>query len=339
MKSEENVNMRNKTNNNIKFLVTEFIEAVLKEEGDNALYNTFIQPFVDVGTTTAYGIEKLSSQVQTVFQGFLYGLPTLIMPFLEFDYEKFREEEKETIEAIKKKYEKTLQTNFEAITSNDAFGVAFLLSPYNVLAAQLAVKAPERALQVLDILTGGSDILAGLRKSLAGVASIGFHDPGHHPAGAWSGGGGGYGGDFDGGMYEAAGAPREASRQMQQALKDKKLYQAVQKSPIATQMRRDGVKVVVDHIKKFMSITDYDQLRKMAQGDVGFNQIGQKLGQLNQSGQIPAKDNAVVTAALVPQVKKAYKDFWISHLQKLSDQYPEARAELAAGIREVQTLS
>ena len=105
-------------------LLQEFIETILEAEGGNDLYNTFIQPFVDVGITAAYGLEKLSAQVLTVVKGFFLGLPTLFVPFLEYDYEAFREEEAEKVENVKKKYEKTLQANLDAIVSNDAFGLA-----------------------------------------------------------------------------------------------------------------------------------------------------------------------------------------------------------------------
>jgi hypothetical protein len=330
----ESADMKSNENNSHQ-LLREFIEAVLEEEGQNDLYNTFIQPFVDVGVTAAAGVEKLSAQVQTIVKGFLLGLPTLFVPFLEYDYEAFREEEKAKVEAIKKKYEKTLQANLDAITSNDAFGVAFLLAPSTILAGQLAVKAPEAALKAIDTLTAGllgkDGILGGIRNALSGPANVGFHDPGGHPSGAWSGSGGGYG---DVGDIHEAKDPKD----VQKLLKDKKVQAAIQKSPIAKQMRQDGVKIIVDHIKRFMALQDYDQMRKMAKGDVGFSQIGQKLAQMNQSGQLPPQDNPVVTGAMVPELKKAYKDFWIKQLQQLATQYPEANNELLDGIKQIQAL-
>jgi hypothetical protein len=106
-------------------MLREFIDAMINEEGgENPLWNTFIQPFVDVGTTAAYGIERLSAQVQTVTMGLIFGIPTLFVPFLEYDYESFREEEWERVEEIKKKYEKVFNANLSALQSNDAFGVS-----------------------------------------------------------------------------------------------------------------------------------------------------------------------------------------------------------------------
>jgi hypothetical protein len=152
-------------------LLQEFIETILEAEGGNDLYNTFIQPFVDVGITAAYGLEKLSAQVLTVVKGFFLGLPTLFVPFLEYDYEAFREEEAEKVENVKKKYEKTLQANLDAIVSNDAFGLAFLLAPATVMGAQLAVKAPMTALKVFDVLTGGLGLFKGIQQTIGGAAS------------------------------------------------------------------------------------------------------------------------------------------------------------------------
>lgn len=341
-----------KTNLFNEVALQRFIDSVINEEvlgeeeggSTNPMYNTFIKPFVDVGTTAAYGIERLSAQVQTVVQGFLYGLPTLFVPFLEYDYEAFRKEEWEEVEAIKKKYEKTLQSNLDAISSNDAFGVAFLLAPARVLAAQLAVKAPLSAIKVLDIFTGGHGIFGGIANFLKGPASLGFHDPGGHASGAWSGGGGG---SYDSGYAADDGISEAANQKVDQAtsakalkiLKNSKVQSLIQKSPVAKQMRKDGVKVIVDHVKGFMALNDYNQMRKRAPGDVGFAQIGQKLSQLNQAGQIPAQDNPTVTAAMVPKLKAAYKEFWIKQLQQLTKDYPEANDEILQGIKEIQALS
>jgi hypothetical protein len=313
----------------------EFIELVLMEDGENPLYNTFIQPFVDVGTTTAYGIEKMSAELQTVLMGFLFGLPTLFVPFLEYDYESFREEERERLEKIKKKYEKVFQANIDALRSNDAFGVAFLLAPQRVLAFQLAMKAPHYAIKAIDVLTGAiSPPLARLTQALAEPASIGFHDPGGHSQGAWGGGGGG-GGDFDG-MYEAKNA--NISHQLITWLKSKEADKAFQQSKIATQMKKDGVDLIVQHVARFMQQNTYDGMRKFAKTDAGFSQIGQKLRQLNQSNQLPAENNHIVANAMIPKLKEEYKKFWIKQLQQLIRQYPEANEQLVAGIKQIQIM-
>lgn len=314
--------------------VRELVEALLEAEGENDLYNTFIQPFVDVGITAAYGIEKLSAQVQTVVKGFLYGLPTLFVPFLEFDYESFREDEKKKVDDLKKKYSKTLQANLDAITSNDAFGLAFLLAPSTILAAQLAAKIPAAALKVLGIFLGDSGIFGDIQKALSGVANVGFHDPGGHSAGAWATQGGGY---ADDGWVTEAKKPGNGV-EIQKILQDKKVQAAFQKSPLAQQMRQDGVNVIVDRVKRFMSAQSYDDMRKFAKNDQGFAQIGQALKQLNQSGQIPQQDNPVVAQAMVPKLKETYRDFWVKKMQELASQYPEAQSELQAGIKTLLSL-
>lgn len=317
-----------------RILLEQLIDSLLEAEG-NDLYNTFIQPFVDVGVTAAYGLEKLSAQVQTIVKGFFLGLPTLFVPFLEYDYETFREEENDKVEAIKKKYEKTLQANLDAITSNDAFGLAFLLAPSTVLAGQLAVKAPAVALKVLDVLTGGAGLLKGLQQALSG-AKVGIHDPGGHDAGAWAGGGAGGTDITDSGMYEAAN--KNSTKQIQNALKDKKVQTAIQNSPVAKQMRQDGVAILVNHVQNFLALNDYAKMREKAKNDAGFAQIGQQLSQLNQSGQVPKENNPIVAQAMVPQLKKIYKDFWVQKLQELMKKYPEASLELQNGMKQIQSI-
>lgn len=312
--------------------IRKLVEAILENEND--LYNTFIQPFVDVGITAAYGLEKLSAQVQTVVKGFLYGLPTLFVPFLEYDYEAFREDEKQKVEAIKKKYSKTLQANLDAITSNDAFGLAFLLAPSTVLAAQLVAKVPAAAANILGLFLGDSEFFGKIQKALSTASNVGFHDPGGHQAGAWATQGGGYA--DDGWVTEAKTANNSA--QLQKILKDKKVQDAFQKSPLARQMRLDGVSVIVDRVKRFLTAQSYDELRKLAKNDQGFAQIGQALKQLNQSGQVPAQDNSTVAQAMVPKLKEIYKDFWLKKMQELTSQYPEAQEELKAGMETIKSI-
>ncbi len=312
--------------------IRKLVEAILENEND--LYNTFIQPFVDVGITAAYGLEKLSAQVLTVVKGFLYGLPTLFVPFLEYDYEAFREDERQKVDAIKKKYSKTLQANLDAITSNDAFGLAFLLAPSTVLAAQLAAKVPNAALGILGLFLGDSEIFGGIKKALSTAASIGVHDPGGHQAGAWATQGGGYA--DDGWVTEAKKDPSPA--RLQKILKDKRVQAAFQKSPLAQQMRTDGVGVIVDHVKRFLSAQSYDELRKLAKNDQGFVQIAQAMKQLNQSGQLPTQNNPIVAQAMVPKLKEVYKDFWLKKLQELITQYPEAQSELRAGMATISSI-
>lgn len=337
-------------NRKIKTL-KEYFEVLLleQEKGTNDLYQTFIQPFADVVQTAAYGIETLSAKVQTVIKSFLLGLPTLFIPFLEYDYETFREQERQKIEDIRKKYEKTLQWNIEAIVSNDPFGLAFILAPGAVLGAQLAVRAPERALRLLNVLTGNSEFLTRAQKRLSGAARVGFRDPGGHHAGNWAGG---YGaGGYDkvdtdyGEFYEEHLFLKEQEENskpspefVQALLKSKEVQKMLMASPIVKSMKRDAVKVIVDHVKRFLTLNDYNEMRKLASGDQGFAGIGQELKKLNQSGQVPQEENTKVTQVLVPELKKIYKNFWIEKLRMLAASYPEAKREIEAGISEIDKM-
>jgi hypothetical protein len=175
----------------------------------------------------------------------------------------------------------------------------------------------------------------GIQQTIGGAASVGFHDPGGHQSGAWANMGSG-----DTAVYEAKQQPdqKALSQELQKALKDKKVLSALQKSPIARQMRQDAVNIIIGHIQKFMGLQDYNQMRQIAKNDAGFAQIGQELAKLNQSGQVPTQDNPTVTQAMVPELKEAYKSFWIKQLQQLIQKYPEANTELNQGIKQIQSL-
>jgi hypothetical protein len=86
-------------------------------------------------------------------------------------------------------------------------------------------------------------------------------------------------GSGDTAVYEAKQQPdqKALSQELQKALKDKKVLSALQKSPIARQMRQDAVNIIIGHIQKFMGLQDYNQMRQIAKNDAGFAQIGQEL--------------------------------------------------------------
>ena len=80
------------------------LEVYIKHIIDESLKSTFIDPFTDIVKTAAYGIEDVSARTQTLFKTIVKGLPTLFVPFLDYDYKSFREEEKANLEKIKSKY-------------------------------------------------------------------------------------------------------------------------------------------------------------------------------------------------------------------------------------------
>lgn len=345
-----------------KKTLKEFLSKIIKEEIDtgpmggvgntnsNSLYNTFIQPFVDVGVTAAYGIEKLSAQAQTVLKGLIGGLGALIIPFYEFDFETFREQERSEIEKIKNKYSKTLKANIDAITTNDAFGMAFLLAPGAMLANQLVFKAPTYVLKLLGVMVGNnSEWVNKVNSKINSAPNIGFHDPGGHHAGAWNSGMDG-GSSMDSyGFYEALNGTSEnakvllekndeVSKELKGILSSKEFLNDLSKSPIIQGMKKDAVSVIVNHVKEVLAVNSYEELRKKSVNDAGFAQISAELMKLNQSGQFPKENNPVAANVLLGEIKKGFKNFWIKKINQMISQYPESSKELMAAIKEINAI-
>lgn len=285
--------------------------------GTNQLYQTFIDPFVNVARTAAYGIEKLSTQTATILKGIVGGLPTLFMPFLEFDFKKFREIEANRVKDVKKKYEKVLQTNIEALTSGDALGVGFLLAPSLFLGANLGIKAPAKVLHALEIMFGGIQGFEQARRSVQ--SSTTFGNSNKPPSSSQ--------------QHEAVlnGDLTQGEGEVAALLKNKAFLDQVEQTPMATAMHKDAVNILVGHVQKFMELNTIQELQAAAPDMVA--RIQQNL-----QGKVPQQELGGALGALVPQVKKLYKDFWVKKLQDLATQYPQAAAEIQAGISQVEAL-
>lgn len=292
------------------------------------LYKTFIQPFVDVGKTLAYGIERLSAQTQTVVKGILAGLPTLFIPGLEYDYKQFRAEEAEKVNKIKERYKEVLGRNWEALQSNDAFGFAFLLEPSVVLGANLALKAPEIALSILDILSGGYDRVREIARQFH--VPVGFRGPGETGTNPSGEGGGKHH------FSEQAINKKQLGQAIQNLLKDKNLAQRIDNNPVVKQGRQDAINLSVDRVKQFMAAKTYDELMKLAPNAVG--KVTAAVAQNEKQGKMAPQEDANAKAVLVPQLKQQFKDFYIKKLNDEAKGDPTLKPFVQNAVKQIQAL-
>lgn len=281
--------------------------------GGNDLYNTFIRPFTDVGQTIAYGVEKLSAQAATVVKGILYGLPTLFVPFLDYDYEKFREDEAEKVHGIEEKYKEVLGRNWEAITSNDAFGLAFVFEPGLFLGAKLLAKSPEIVLSILDDLTNGYQAVKDAASQFH-VALQGMQNGEHLHEGV------------DPRLVQAVG----------NLLKDKKVQQMIDNNPVVKQGRADAMELMVDRVRKIMAAKDYNTLQQLLPQAVG--KITQVVQANEKQGKLPPQQDAAVKANLLPQLKQKYKEFYIGKLNAEAGKDPNMKPYIQNALKQIQAL-
>lgn len=284
------------------------------------LYNTFVRPFTDVAQTAMGGLKVLSAQAQTVVKGIILGLPTLVIPFLEYDYKEFRKEEKEKVDKIKEEYKEVLGRNWAALESNDAFGLAFLLNPTAALGANLALTAPEVALSILGSLTGGS-IEAVNQLASSFHVNTGFHGPGSH------------GTNVD--MMKEAANPK-LSQAIQKLLKDPKVIAAINNNPIVKKTQQEVVGSMTDRVKRTMAVQDYAHLSQLLPGLA--QKLNAQLVQQEQARRMSPQEDAAAKAQLVPQIKAQYRNFYIKKFGDEEKANPSASALYQNAIKQISAL-
>ena len=120
------------------------------------MYNIFIKPFTDVVNTAAGKTMELSQKAQTLTRVAFETVMTTLIPTLTDNYSDIFKNEKQQIDKIRQEYGEIYQSNWDALTDNDVVAAAFMYSPAAVLTAKFAQAAPQVAMKLTSILTGGS---------------------------------------------------------------------------------------------------------------------------------------------------------------------------------------
>lgn len=123
---------------------------------NDALYKTFIKPFVDVVDVAAGKTKELSQKAQTLGKIAFETIGSTIFPWLSSDYAEIFQEEKSQIDKIKSQYAEVYQATWDAFQTNDVAWTAFFCYPGAVFASSLARKTPLVTLKMLSVFSGGT---------------------------------------------------------------------------------------------------------------------------------------------------------------------------------------
>ena len=123
---------------------------------NDALYKTFIKPFVDVVDVAAGKTKELSQKAQTLGKIAFETIGSTIFPWLSSDYAEIFQEEKSQIDKIKSQYREVYQATWDAFQTNDVAWTAFFCYPGAVFASALARKTPLVTLKMLSVFSGGT---------------------------------------------------------------------------------------------------------------------------------------------------------------------------------------
>jgi hypothetical protein len=128
----------------------------------SSLSKTFLKPFTDVLATAAGKTKELARRGVTVLQVALETVGTTLLPFLTDSYDEIFKNEKKDLESIRSEYKSVYDSTNKALMNNDAIALAFFAYPGAVLTGKVAKEAPDTAIKLLGIATGGlSDKIFG----------------------------------------------------------------------------------------------------------------------------------------------------------------------------------
>ncbi len=325
-------------------------------EFDDPLLKAFVTPFTDIVKSAAsveVPIAKIFSLAKSTLVGFL---PTIFIPFLSFDYENYRKEEAEDFAKIEKKYEDVFTRNIQAAKSSDLFGLALLLSPKITLGVKLAQKAPMAALEILQVLTGGSPAIDKVRDWLKtggtpkaggwGFGGYGGNQGGGGELGGGMGGGGDYyGGDIGydggdmGGMYEAAGVPKppgDFTRVFQQLMNDPETKQKLDNSNVLQNMRKDVLNTFVDHVGKFVALKTPEQMKqRMGQS---WNALETKVKEQVAAQKMDDKQTQEFWREIIEGLHLQFKNEYIKKLAAFAQQDPTLKPLVQDTMARIKAL-
>jgi hypothetical protein len=126
------------------------------------LYQTFIQPFVDVVGTIAGKTKEVIRSGLTVLNVAFESLMTSLVPFLSDSYDEIFAKEKSDLAKIRSEYQSYYDSTEKALGGSDAKLLAFFAFPGAALTGKFASAAPDAAKSILSVATGGySDELLG----------------------------------------------------------------------------------------------------------------------------------------------------------------------------------
>lgn len=274
----------------------------------DALYKTFIKPFVDVVDVTAGKTKEMSARAQNLARVTFEAIATSIMPFFSSDYDEIFQREKEKIDKIRSDYAEVYGATWDALKRNDVTMTAFLCYPAAVLTSFVARKSPKASMNILSILSGGTmdSFFAKVKASLGGFGKAGKGE-------RYSSGGG----DSMPITWESLVREDDSSKKKKPSLADivtnKKVIKKALSSPEAQRMQREARAAVHDTLQ-----TVYERAAAVSTvkslGDLQ-KKIGKPIKGADKLNAVPAQEREPLERQLLMNLKKSLKEFYVKSLE------------------------
>ncbi len=290
----------------------------------NQLYATFVKPFTDVVKTAAGKTEELSARVQTAVRVAFEAIATTLVPALSSDYADIFAEEKRRLDAIKQRYADVYNATKGVLMGNDVLVAAFMFAPWAFLSAGMAARSPKAALSIVNVLGGGNPAIGrfvsrvqqmyGSGGSSGGDKWSRREDPGQ---GSWA---------FEGSVYLGHVVNEEAEKRppLAQLLASDKVRAALQDSPVAKRMARDGQAIVTRTLKDVLAKAQV--VLKAGSLDDLEGTLGKKLPALDALRALKGPEHDAARSEVLRRVKASMKKVYTANLTK------QAQAAVNAGL-------
>jgi hypothetical protein len=115
------------------------------------LSDIFVKPFVNVFDIAKAGLKELGIRVKTALKVALEVVLTTLIPWLDTDYKKIFNTQREELKRFKQQHAELFKQNLLGF-SNDAKLVAFMINPGIYITAGLVRKSPDVAVRMIDTI-------------------------------------------------------------------------------------------------------------------------------------------------------------------------------------------
>lgn len=339
-------------------IIKEHVENVLSEQSDenyiadDPLVQTFIRPFTDVIQTAKHGVEKISRITQHNAKNIAGSIAASLIPFMSWEISEETEQKfKQKLSEIDEEYREVLERNKSALQGRDTWGITFLLNPTLGLGTYALRKSPIAALDALESLSGGADVVRDLKQKAQDT--LGFKTPGDEfsQGGVSSmglgtlGGGGGIGGESynpslaeqqTGQKQQEQDPEEEVMNMIQNTLQDPKVQQQIANSEATQQMRQVAYDIVNEMVEEVLKIDDWESLKKYMD-----NEASKLEQQLNNSLPEEASDEEIdmVKDELIDQFKQYYIDVLAKQLDRIAEKSPSIKKDIQKLKKKLQSKS
>lgn len=273
----------------------------------DALYKTFIKPFVDVVDVTAGKTKEMSARTQNLARVAFEAIATSIMPFFSSDYDEIFQREKEKIDKIRSDYADVYGATWDAFKRNDVTMTAFLCYPAAVLTSVVARKSPKATMNVLSVLSGGTldSFFSKVKASLGGFGKAGkgerYSSSGGDSVPTWES------------VIREDDDKKKKKPSLADIVTNKKLVKKAISSPAAQRLQKeardavhDTLRTVYDRASTISTVKTLDELQK---------KIGKPIKGVDKLKNVPPGERAPLEQQLLTNLKTSLKEFYVKSLE------------------------